>query len=124
MLHYTFSVPPQIHPFDFGDESVFSGELVSAMCAVSKGDFPITISWLFNNKSIDLLSGSSVGQTNKKVSALTIDSVDESHAGLYQCVVENAAGRATYSAKLHVKGYFLKFCLLVYFICPYLPNNT
>lgn len=107
MIEYNktyFAVPPQIHPFDFGDESVYSGELVSAMCAVSKGDFPIKISWLFNNKSMDLLHGVSAGQTNRKVITLTIDSVDEVHSGEYQCVVENAAGKAIYSAVLHVKG--------------------
>lgn len=53
---------------------------------------------------MDLLHGVSAGQTNRKVSTLTIDSVDEVHSGEYQCVVENAAGKAIYSAVLHVKG--------------------
>lgn len=75
------------------------------MCAVTKGDFPVKISWFFNNKPVDLLHGITVGQTNKKVSTLTIDSVDESHSGDYQCVVQNSAGTAQFSASLHVKGY-------------------
>lgn len=98
------SVPPQIHPFDFGDESIFSGELVSATCSVTKGDFPINILWFFNHKPIDLLHGVTVGQTNKKVSTLTIDSADKIHSGEYQCMVENAAGKTSYSSILHIKG--------------------
>lgn len=99
-------VPPQIHPFDFGDESVFSGELVSATCSVTKGDFPLKISWLFNGNPIDLMNGVTVGQTNKKVSTLTIDSADKVHSGNYQCLVQNAAGKTSYSATLNVKGVF------------------
>ncbi|XP_050305214.1 cell adhesion molecule Dscam2 isoform X35 [Anthonomus grandis grandis] len=102
-LEVQVMVPPQIHPFDFGDEAVFSGELVSATCSISKGDFPLKIMWLFNGKPIDSLHGATVGQTNKKVSTLTIDSVESIHSGSYECVAENAAGRITYTADLNVK---------------------
>ncbi|XP_076265902.1 Down syndrome cell adhesion molecule 1 isoform X32 [Rhynchophorus ferrugineus] len=101
-LEVQVMVPPQIVPFDFGEESINSGDLASLTCSVHKGDLPINISWLHNNVSIGYMEGIMISKAGKKISTVSIDSVDESHAGTYTCLAENKAGSASYSAILHV----------------------
>lgn len=98
-----FSVPPQIVPFDFGDESVNSGEFASASCSVHKGDLPINISWYHNNETVIEGNGVTV-MKNKKVSTLSIDSVSFETAGQYTCLAKNRAGHSSFSAILNVNG--------------------
>lgn len=74
------------------------------MCTISIGDLPIRVNWLLNGKDISLFSGVITNQVSKKISALSIDSVDESHAGEYTCVASNAAGNTSVSAVLQVNG--------------------
>ncbi|KAG5890612.1 hypothetical protein JTB14_005122 [Gonioctena quinquepunctata] len=95
-------VPPQILPFDFGEESVNSGDVASLQCTVFKGDFPLNITWLQNNRSINYNSGILITQTGKKVSSLTIESVGADHTGRYSCLVQNGAGSIQYSTILNV----------------------
>jgi hypothetical protein len=97
-------VAPQILPFDFGEESVNSGDLASLQCSVYKGDLPITITWLHNNKSTGYNDGILISKAGKKVSSLTIDSVQAEHVGTYTCIAENKAGRSSFSAYLRVNG--------------------
>lgn len=97
-------VPPQILPFDFGEESVNSGELASVTCSVHKGDLPVNIVWLHNNKSIEQDFGVSIVKNGKKVSSLTIDSVSEEHAGFYSCLATNIAGHDCHTALLNING--------------------
>lgn len=97
-------MPPQVSHFSFSDEVVNSGEMVSAQCVVSKGDLPIKISWFINKKPIDTLHGISVGAMNKRISTVSIDSVDAIHAGEYLCHAENNAGKDSYSTTLNVNG--------------------
>lgn len=99
-----FVVSPQILPFDFGEESVNSGDLASLTCSVHKGDLPMNISWLHNNKSIGYNEGIQISSVNKKISAISIDSVQEEHSGLFTCLAQNRAGISSYSAVLHVNG--------------------
>lgn len=101
---FIFAVPPQIHPFSFGDEVINSGELVTATCAVSKGDFPIKIKWTLNGQNINSVSGIVAANTNKKVSQLTIESALAHHSGEYACIAENNAGVAKHAAYLNVNG--------------------
>lgn len=107
-------VPPQIVHFDFGDEPVNSGEMVSILCTVNKGDYPIDISWFLNNVSASDIHGISVLRTNKRIVQLSIDSVQAEHAGEFACVAKNPAGTATYSAVLHVNGIYKSFFVLPY----------
>lgn len=97
-------VAPQILPFEFGEVPINSGELTSLTCSVSKGDLPIDLNWLHNNKSIELTHGISVMRMNKKVITLSIDSANEEHVGEYSCIAKNKAGETKYSAMLHVNG--------------------
>lgn len=45
-----------------------------------------------------------VSNAGRKISTLSIDSVDASHSGIYTCVAENKAGKTSFSAKLNVNG--------------------
>ncbi|VEN53577.1 unnamed protein product [Callosobruchus maculatus] len=98
------NAPPQIMPFSFGEESINSGDSVSATCSIHKGDLPINISWLHNNVSIGYLPGVMISKAGKKVSTVTIDSVNEEHMGTYTCTAENKAGVARYIAVLNVNA--------------------
>ncbi|KAG5890611.1 hypothetical protein JTB14_005121 [Gonioctena quinquepunctata] len=98
------NVPPQITPFDFGNDPINSGDMVTVFCTVNKGDVPIGIKWTFNGRPIDNLQGVSITRTNKRITQLTIDSVQDLHSGDYKCAVKNQAGVAKHSASLHVNG--------------------
>lgn len=98
-----FSVPPQIALFDFGEEAVNSGELVSVTCSVHKGDLPIEMSWYHNGKPISDEQGVVI-MKSKKVNTLTIESVSSESFGEYTCIAKNAAGIARHSSMLNVNG--------------------
>lgn len=98
------TVFPQIVPFDFGEDQINAGDIVSLTCSVNKGDLPMKISWYFNDKLVQNNFGITVGQVNKRLSTLSIESVQAEHAGTYTCTVENLAGSANYSTYLHVNG--------------------
>lgn len=95
---------PHILHFDFGEESVNSGEVASLTCTVYKGDLPINITWTHNNKTINYEDGILISKTGKKVSSLSIESVGEEHSGIYTCSAQNKAGLFSYSAELRVNG--------------------
>lgn len=97
-------VPPQIVPFDFGEAAVNSGDMASVMCTVHKGDFPIEMTWTLNGRKLEQVEGVSVLRTNKRISQLSIDSVDAAYAGEYTCRASNEAGIAEHSAYLRVNG--------------------
>lgn len=92
-------------PLSFGDEPVNAGDLASIQCAVSKGDFPLEITWIFKGYPIgpdrsDII----VSDSGKRVKQLTIDAVAARHAGEYTCIASNAAGSSSHSAILDVNG--------------------
>lgn len=107
---------PQILHFDFGEDAVNSGDMATANCAVTKGDFPINITWLFNGKSIDPSAGITILQANKRISTITIESVGADHSGEYACTASNKAGTTSYSSTLNVNGtlFLLWLALLAY----------
>lgn len=91
----------------------------SLTCTISKGDFPLEIIWSLNNDSAETVPGISVMRTNKRISQLSIDSVQAQHAGIYTCSAKNPAGISHQAAVLHVNGTIF-FCLLFSFT-PYYP---
>jgi len=93
-------------PFSFGDESTNAGDLVSVQCTVTKGDSPISISWLFNGTEIESSDEIVISKNSKKISAMTIESVRASHMGEYTCIAKNAAGSTNLSTYLHINGHF------------------
>ncbi|RZC32102.1 I-set domain containing protein, partial [Asbolus verrucosus] len=107
--YLSVNVPPQIVPFDFGETTTNSGDMATVNCAVTKGDFPMNISWSLNGKPISEVSGVTVGQINKRISTLSVDSVEAQHAGEYVCTAQNKAGTITHSAALYVNGIYFNF---------------
>lgn len=71
---------------------------------VNKGDVPIGIKWTFNNRSLENLQGVSVSRTSKRITQLTIESVQDLHSGVYTCAAKNQAGVVKHSSALHVNG--------------------
>lgn len=96
-------VSPHITPFSFEEEPSM-GDTVQVTCLVSKGDMPVTFSWLFNGAPIPLGTSINITPVGKKTSLLTIENVDQAHIGNFTCVVTNRAGITTQSAELLVKG--------------------
>lgn len=91
--------------------------MASVICTANKGDLPIEIFWFLNNVSVSDIHGINLLRTNKRISQLSIDSVEAEHAGEYICLAKNRAGLATYSAVLHVNG-----TISIYFVCSTSPN--
>lgn len=71
---------------------------------MTKGDLPVTLAWLYNNKTLLESEGAMAKQVSKKTSNLEIDSVQAHHIGEYTCTATNKAGTTSYSAYLHVNG--------------------
>lgn len=71
---------------------------------MSAGDFPVIISWLFNNQPIPASMGVTSSQSRKRISTLEIESVAAHHAGNYTCIGANDAGHTSYSSQLLVDG--------------------
>lgn len=97
-------VPPQITPFDAGEEPINSGDMTSFFCTVHKGDLPIDIAWTLNDRSVNNIDAISVLRTNKRISQLSIDDVRAEHSGEYTCIAKNSAGIAKFSTNLNVNG--------------------
>lgn len=98
---------PQIAHFDFGDEALNPGDTASAQCTMNKGDYPAELIWLLNNKSVEGVEGIYTNRIGKRISSLSIESVQAFHAGEYVCVASNVAGIASYKAYLAVNGIFI-----------------
>nr|XP_015838886.1 PREDICTED: Down syndrome cell adhesion molecule isoform X14 [Tribolium castaneum] len=101
-LEVQVMVPPQIVPFEFGEDPTNSGDLATVNCAITKGDLPINITWSLNGQPVQTIGGITVGQMGQRISTLSIDSVDAKHAGTYMCTAHNKAGTITHSSTLYV----------------------
>ncbi|XP_068899456.1 cell adhesion molecule Dscam1 isoform X48 [Tenebrio molitor] len=101
-LEVQVMVAPQILPFDFGEDPINTGDSTSLTCSINKGDLPINITWFHNNVTIKSDEAVSVIRVNKKISTLSIESVQAEHIGEYTCLAKNRAGATTYSTFLHV----------------------
>ncbi|XP_032663874.1 Down syndrome cell adhesion molecule-like protein Dscam2 isoform X4 [Odontomachus brunneus] len=118
-------VPPLISPFYFGHD-VMEGMRTQLMCTASQGDQPFNITWLMDEKPIQVRpsDGTSVSsvqtgagftaaavETSNGIqisdyppfsSILAINSVSASHSGNYTCQISNIAGLAEHSTSLSV----------------------
>ncbi|KAJ8667920.1 hypothetical protein QAD02_009583, partial [Eretmocerus hayati] len=97
------NVAPQIAPFEITEKPANSGDSISVVCAILKGDLPMEITWLVDgtpvqekHNDVDVLA------TTKKNSILSIESVAARHAGMYSCTASNKAGAASHSSELKV----------------------
>uniref|UniRef100_A0A1Y1L7B2 Ig-like domain-containing protein n=2 Tax=Photinus pyralis TaxID=7054 RepID=A0A1Y1L7B2_PHOPY len=78
--------------------------MVSITCTVNKGDLPLNISWLLNEKSVANIDTITTLLTNKRISQLSIETLRAEHAGEYACIASNRAGTATFKAQLNING--------------------
>lgn len=92
-------------PFEFTNP-VDAGDLATISCAVIKGDFPLRIFWTHNSYNITPVEGIVITRMSRRISQLTIDSVQASHSGEYVCTAKNRAGLARHTAILNVNGYY------------------
>lgn len=67
---------------------------------------PLDISWNLNGNEISSGHGIVINMVNKRLSTLSIESVQAEHAGEYKCIAKNAAGKAEHSSYLKVNGTF------------------
>lgn len=90
------------------------GDGVSAQCTVSKGDYPIGISWSLNGIPVNRIEGIVITRASKRVSTLSIDSVTYFLAGNYTCTARNRAANVSFTTILTVNGsLFIKKLVLV-----------
>ena len=95
-------------------------ETVTVTCSVTKGDLPIEVWWTListqDGREVNLTTndGVMITKTSKKVSVMTIESVNARHMGNYTCYSQNKAGTAQFSASLAINGDSL-FTLISYF---------
>ena len=110
LLPFFSAVAPQIASFSFGEESINAGDLASVQCTVTKGDFPLEITWMFDNHPIESQRLDIViSNSGTRLKHLTIENVSAKHAGEYTCIASNAAGSVSRSALLNVNGTFHAF---------------
>jgi len=127
------TVPPKISHFEFSKE-LNVGDRTSIQCVAGTGDLPLVFTWLKDNVPIkqsgavganDNINSDSrynsdkrlnnkdgtddnnsitIRQNDEFTSALSINSIRQSHAGQYACRVQNDAAVVQYSAILKVNG--------------------
>ena len=112
------SVPPVLAPFSFGttfsDSSMLSSVLTlgarsRVLCGLTRGDPPVSFSWLKDGHSIEDAEASISRQVTITLvddfsSLLTIPRLGRGHAGNYTCLASNEAGTDHFTAILHVQG--------------------
>ena len=104
--------------FSFGNEPYEAEQFVSVVCSVTQGDFPINITWSFNDKPLITSETVSITKTGKRMSTLAIESVNGEHVGMYSCIGANFAGSDSHSSELLVNGSLVLFKnLACYFFC-------
>lgn len=107
-------------PFSFGEEPLNVGESTAVNCMITKGDLPLNITWTLNNKR--LLSGKNgitITRMSARLSALTIESIDAEHRGVFKCIVNNVAGSAELESELKANGeYGMKSNFYILFTNP------
>lgn len=102
--------PPEVAIYG-ADDTVNSGDDVSLTCNVNKGDVPVSISWTYHGRQLPLNRGFTTELVGKRTSILLITSASHGHSGTYTCLAKNAAGLASSSISLVVKGLWSGVCL-------------
>lgn len=91
-------------PFAFEEGPAQTGQSISLTCSVVDGDMPLQINWFLNEKPAENIMGLTQAKIGKRISVLSIDSVEADHAGQFTCRANNKAGQAEASAELKVNG--------------------
>lgn len=98
-------VPPRIAPFRFEDD-ITEGMRTQLMCASSQGDQPFNITWLKDDRPLQLVPSDSItiSEYAPFSSILTIHNLTSGHNGNYTCRVANRGGQVDHTASLSVAG--------------------
>lgn len=102
------SVPPQIMPFQFGDDSFNPGDSTAVNCMITKGDLQnLRMKWTLNGQPIvNGENGLQVVKMSARLSSLSIESLSDRHRGIFRCIVSNDAGETHYLSELKINGTF------------------
>lgn len=82
---------------------------------------PLDIYWSLNGKKVESDDGISINRNGRRISVMSIDSVQAVHRGNYSCIAINNAGKAVHSAFVYVNG---TITLLNYRICCEVPFSV
>lgn len=91
-------------PFSFEEGPAQTGQSISLTCSVVDGDLPLYINWFLNDKPTEDILGLSQAKIGRRISVLSIESVEADHAGQFTCRAINKAGQTESSAELKVNG--------------------
>ncbi|KAK2583617.1 hypothetical protein KPH14_009555 [Odynerus spinipes] len=94
-------VPPKISPFT-ADRDLHLGERTTLTCSVTRGDLPLTISWLKDGRSMGPSERVTVTNVDQYNSILMIESLSPDHNGNYSCVARNLAAEVSHTQRLVV----------------------
>ena len=94
---------PKIEPFAFPDD-LRQGIRTRLLCGVSQGDLPLEIVWHKDDRTLVQHATASVKELDTFTSVLTFTNLSAADAGLYECIVRNAAGLTRYGSQLYVQG--------------------
>lgn len=112
-------VPPKISPFT-ADRDLHLGERTTLTCSVTRGDLPLSISWLKDGRAMGPSERVSVTNMDQYNSILMIEHLSPDHNGNYSCVARNLAAEVSHTQRLVVHGNPplgpLHFCLTT--ACP------
>ncbi|XP_039300618.1 LOW QUALITY PROTEIN: Down syndrome cell adhesion molecule-like protein Dscam2, partial [Nilaparvata lugens] len=112
----TVIVPPKLSPI-IPDRTHNVGDRASLTCSVTKGDLPLTITWLKDGRPMDLQTsgglqnsaglqdtsgGVSVTHVDRFNSILLVESLSPEHNGNYTCVAANPAAQVMHTQRLVV----------------------
>ncbi|XP_068892720.1 cell adhesion molecule Dscam2 isoform X3 [Tenebrio molitor] len=94
-------VPPKVSPF-YVEDTLHIGDRASLTCSVTKGDLPLTISWLKDGRNVQPAHMVSITQVDQFTSILVIEKLSPEHNGNYSCVVRNLAAEVSHTHQLVV----------------------
>ncbi|XP_033224907.1 Down syndrome cell adhesion molecule-like protein Dscam2 [Belonocnema kinseyi] len=94
-------VPPKISPFT-ADRDLHLGERTTLTCSVTRGDLPLSISWLKDGRSMGPSERVTITNMEQFSSILMIESLSPDHNGNYSCVARNLAAEVSHTQRLVV----------------------
>ena len=111
------AVPPKLNPFSLRAD-LHLGERVGLQCMVSKGDPPLTISWLKDGLPLAPAPDVTVRSPDEFTSSVAISALAPRHSGNYTCVARNQVASAAHSATLAVNGNLAFYFVSLFFTVP------
>lgn len=93
--------PPKIARFDFGAD-ISAGSRVTTTCSIVSGTPPFEIQWLKDGRPVSS-SGTVLFDSGRESSVVVFKPVSVEDVANYTCLVKNAYGTDSFTARLVVK---------------------